>query len=187
MLRVLLLLALVSSAIAFGDNPYYHKHWCNNPCCPLPLTYDMRCAKVFPSDTSRNFTCASSWTPDRLVGFAPDAPLSAAAVNSTFFDGVRGADLIDVAAIIVRRDASGAAWFKCNTLIQPLHFHQFDRALLPSPLQVRWQCILRQIQRDLEQLQGVRCRFCSVSPALPLQHGPRLSRHQRRIIQLRGR
>ena len=38
--------------------------------------------------------------------------LSAAAVDASFFDGVPGADLIDVAAVIVRRDASGTAWFK---------------------------------------------------------------------------
>ena len=114
MILVLLLLqlALACSAVAFGDNPYYRRHWCNNPCCPLPLTYDTHCSKVFPSDYSRNFSCASSWSPDRLVGFAPDAPLSAAAVDASFFDGVPGADLIDVAAVIVRRDASGTAWFK---------------------------------------------------------------------------
>jgi len=112
MLPVLLFLACAIGAVAFGVNPYYYKHWCNNPCCPLPLTYDTHCAKMFPSYPSRDFKCASSWTPDRLVGFTPDAPLSALAVNSTFFDGVIGADLIDVAAVIVRRDASGAAWFK---------------------------------------------------------------------------
>ena len=112
MLPVLLFLACVIGAVAFGVNPYYYKHWCNNPCCPLPLTYDTHCAKMFPSYPSRDFKCASSWTPDRLVGFAPDAPLSALAVNSTFFDDVPGADLIDIAAVIVRRDASGAAWFK---------------------------------------------------------------------------
>ena len=105
------LAAAVATCSGFASNGYYYSHWCGRPGALQYLT-DADCAKVFPSNVDRSFTCPVSTPSDRVPpGYLPEQELYQVVVNTTALDFL-GAVVqpVFVNVILIRRTPPGLVY-----------------------------------------------------------------------------
>lgn len=95
--------------IKFGDNPWYYNHWCNNSNNGgqnLTWLFDTKCAKKFPSDFSRTWTCPNYFTFNPL-GYYQERPLWETVVDHEQLKKIASTQLVNITVILVRRTRLG--------------------------------------------------------------------------------
>jgi hypothetical protein len=109
-----MMLWLCTVVTAFGNNSWYHKHWCNaDPSQPLEYLEDTKCIKRFPSDFDRDLVCPSRHQ-NSVPGYFLDMDLDKVFVNQSALSniGLPNLEFVNIALILVRRDASGIPYYK---------------------------------------------------------------------------
>ena len=96
---------------AFGANEFYYKHWCGQPGA-LQYLDDADCAKLFPSNQDRSFTCPVSTAVDKVPpGYFPERELSQVVVNGSALDFLGAAVAnVFVNVILIRRTPGGLVY-----------------------------------------------------------------------------
>jgi hypothetical protein len=103
-----------SSDVIFGENPYYYDNWCNHASNSLTYLDDKYCAKKFPTEQDRDFTCPVTFDKQHLSGYQEDQPLSEVHVDSTLLPTLLSVEA-NVCVILTRR-SEGNSYHKyfCN-------------------------------------------------------------------------
>jgi len=103
----------VSPTSGNGDSAWYYKNWCGHPGA-LQYLDDGLCAKVFPSNFTRDFKCPnvyqtipSTYSKD-LVASLPERNNW---VNESAFTNIPYANQVELAMILVKRDLNGRPYF----------------------------------------------------------------------------
>jgi hypothetical protein len=98
-----------SSSAGFSANPLYRR-WCGGEKRYLD---DRNCAKVFPSDRSRDFKCGTTWG-SIPSGYTSSASLTHEGVDTTTLPRLLGAAVagVDLAVILIKRSSSGVPHFR---------------------------------------------------------------------------
>jgi len=88
-----------------GFNEYYYDYWCGECADCLEYLGDTQCAKVFPSDFDREWSCPIDAVPieDLPRGYRPPMPLEDVDVDEMGLVGIPSTDLVNMAVILAKR------------------------------------------------------------------------------------